>query len=77
MESRAVTRWDCHRFARAAHDAGVRYIGGCCGFQPYHIRALAEELLEERGGRRTPAMDKNKPWGAGEANSRMLWLRLR
>jgi len=24
---------------------GVRYIGGCCGFQPYHIRAIAEEVV--------------------------------
>ena len=23
---------------------GVRYIGGCCGFEPYHIRAIAEEV---------------------------------
>jgi hypothetical protein len=23
---------------------GIRYIGGCCGFEPYHIRALAEEV---------------------------------
>ena len=26
-----------------------RYIGGCCGFEPYHIRAMAEELRAERG----------------------------
>ena len=25
-------------------------MGGCCGFEPYHIRAIAEELAEERGG---------------------------
>jgi hypothetical protein len=23
---------------RAAYDLGIRYIGGCCGFEPYHIR---------------------------------------
>ena len=28
---------------------GIRYIGGCCGFEPYHVRAMAEELAEERG----------------------------
>ena len=27
-----------------------RYIGGCCGFEPYLIRAIAEELREERKG---------------------------
>ena len=38
-----------HKFAREAYDLGVRYIGGCCGFQAYHIRAVAEELEQERG----------------------------
>ena len=23
-------------------------MGGCCGFEPYHIRAMAEELAKER-----------------------------
>ena len=23
---------------------GVGCIGGCCGFEPYHIRAIAEEV---------------------------------
>ena len=27
----------------------MRLIGGCCGFEPYHIRAMAEELLDVRG----------------------------
>ena len=31
-------RWDMHKYAREAFDLGVRYIGGCCGFEPYHIR---------------------------------------
>ena len=44
MESRTITRWDVHRYAREAYDAGVRYIGGCCGFESYHIRAIAEEV---------------------------------
>ena len=38
-----------HKYAREAFDLGVRYIGGCCGFEPYHIRAMAEELAVERG----------------------------
>ena len=41
------------KYARAAYDLGIRYIGGCCGFEPYHIRAMAEELRAERG--RLPA----------------------
>merc|ERR1712183_536763 len=49
LEGRILTRWDMHRYAREAYELGVRYIGGCCGFEPYHIRAVAEELSEERG----------------------------
>ncbi|XP_030842751.1 S-methylmethionine--homocysteine S-methyltransferase BHMT2 [Strongylocentrotus purpuratus] len=59
MESRALTRTDVREFARRAYDeVGVRYIGGCCGFEPYHIRAIAEELTEERG-RSFPGRDKS------------------
>eukprot|EP00111_Clytia_hemisphaerica_P004838 TCONS_00013908-protein len=49
MESKTITRWDAQEFARRAYEAGIRYIGGCCGMEPYHIRAIAEELREERG----------------------------
>ncbi|XP_057303739.1 betaine--homocysteine S-methyltransferase 1-like [Hydractinia symbiolongicarpus] len=49
LESRLISRWDAHKFARRAYEAGVRFIGGCCGFEPYHIRAMAEELHKERG----------------------------
>ena len=44
LEPRIVTRWDMHKFARDAYSAGILYIGGCCGFEPYHIRAVAEEV---------------------------------
>lgn len=44
LEARVVTRWDVHKYARQAYDMGVRFIGGCCGFEPYHIRAIAEEV---------------------------------
>ncbi|CAH1792305.1 unnamed protein product [Owenia fusiformis] len=44
LESRSITRWDARKYARAAYDLGVRYIGGCCGFEPYHIREIAEEV---------------------------------
>jgi len=49
LEPRILTRYEVRRWARAAYEAGVRYIGGCCGFEPYHIRAIAEELAPERG----------------------------
>ncbi|XP_071962030.1 betaine--homocysteine S-methyltransferase 1-like isoform X2 [Antedon mediterranea] len=51
METRLLNRMDVHKFARDAYNLGVNYIGGCCGFEPYHIRALAEELAAERGCR--------------------------
>ena len=46
LEPRTLTRWDAHKYARQAYDMGVRFIGGCCGFEPYHIRAIAEEVRE-------------------------------
>jgi len=50
MEPRLVTRWEAARWAREAYTIGARVLGGCCGWEPYHIRAIAEELAEERGG---------------------------
>ena len=49
MEPRQITRIEAATFARKAYDLGVRVIGGCCGFESHHIRAMAEELAEERG----------------------------
>merc|ERR1712059_155944 len=49
LEPRSLTRYEVRRWAREAYSLGVRYIGGCCGFEPYHIRAIAEELSPERG----------------------------
>jgi len=48
-EPRQITRWDARKFAREAYELGIRYIGGCCGFEPYHIRAMGEELRDVRG----------------------------
>merc|ERR1712051_871603 len=50
VEPRQITRWEARKWARQAFELGVRYIGGCCGFEPYHIRAMAEELADVRGG---------------------------
>ena len=38
VEPRQITRWEARRWARQAYELGVRFIGGCCGFEPYHIR---------------------------------------
>jgi betaine-homocysteine S-methyltransferase len=44
------TRFEMAEFAAAARDAGVGYIGVCCGGAPHHVRAMAERL-----GRTVPA----------------------
>jgi len=49
IEPRQITRFEVKQWAREAYNIGVRYIGGCCGFEPYLIRAVAEELAQERG----------------------------
>jgi homocysteine S-methyltransferase len=36
------------RYAAKMVDAGARFIGGCCGTTPAHIRAMAEALAERR-----------------------------
>lgn len=43
-------RYEMAAFAQQACDLGVRYLGGCCGSGPHHIRAIAEAL-----GRQSPA----------------------
>ena len=45
LEPRICTRFDIHKYAREAYELGVRYIGGCCGFQPYHIRSVLTSHL--------------------------------
>lgn len=76
LEPRICTRFDMARFAREAYDLGVRYIGGCCGFEPYHIRAVAEELSAERG-RRPIAGGKWIPGAGGLAMHTKPWVRAR
>ncbi|KAG8131018.1 putative Betaine--homocysteine S-methyltransferase 1-like protein [Naja naja] len=55
LEPRILTRWDVHKYAREAYNLGIRYIGGCCGFEPYHIRAIAEEARKEYWENMLPA----------------------
>merc|ERR1711956_49672 len=58
VEPRQITRWEARKWARQAFELGVRYIGGCCGFEPCHIRGMAGELADVRGGL-TEASDKS------------------
>ena len=77
LEGRLATRWDMHRYAREAFELGVRYIGGCCGFEPYHIRAIAEELSAERGGKLPQGSMKHDVWGGGLTMHTKPWVRAR
>jgi len=49
VEPRQITRFEARKWAREAFNLGVRYIGGCCDFEPHHILAIAEELADIRG----------------------------
>jgi methionine synthase / methylenetetrahydrofolate reductase(NADPH) len=40
------------RYARRMVEAGVRFVGGCCGTTPRHIRSIAEALAEVGPGAR-------------------------
>ena len=78
LEPRTVTRFDMHKYARGAYNAGVRYIGGCCGIEAYHIRAIAQELEAEHGPRDTPfSFRKQKPWGGSLDKSDDALVRLK
>jgi len=76
LEPRICTRWDMHEYARKAWDMGIRYIGGCCGFEPYHVRAVSEELCKERG-KNCAATDKHDLWGGGLKMHTKPWVRAR
>ncbi|XP_041465761.1 betaine--homocysteine S-methyltransferase 1-like isoform X2 [Lytechinus variegatus] len=76
LEPRILTRWECHRYAREAYDLGIRYIGGCCGFEPYHIRAVCEELNKERGFY-PEGTEKHALWGDGLRQHTKPWVRAR
>lgn len=55
LEGRQLSRRALANFAREADEKGVRFIGGCCGVGPYHVRSMAEVL-----GRR-PASSAKSP----------------
>jgi len=77
LEPRVNTRYDIQRWARESYDAGVKFLGGCCGFEPYHIRAVAEELLPERQGRVCEASKKHELEAAGLLMHTKPWVRAR
>lgn len=44
MDPLLLSRRDLAEYAIEARQAGVNYIGGCCGVAPHHLRAMAEAL---------------------------------
>jgi 5-methyltetrahydrofolate--homocysteine methyltransferase len=44
-------------YACLARDAGARIIGGCCGTQPHHLRAM-RDALESRPRSARPTLDR-------------------
>jgi len=44
LEQHLCTRFEMADFARQAKEAGVNYIGICCGGAPYQVREMAEAL---------------------------------
>jgi hypothetical protein len=44
LEALTLTRAEMAAYAAEARDAGVRYIGSCCGSVANHVRAMAETL---------------------------------
>jgi len=76
LEPRILTRWDMHKYARDAYNLGIRYIGGCCGLEPYHMRAVAEELSKERG-KLPKGTEKHAMWGGGLLMHTKPWVRAR
>jgi len=77
LEPRVATRGEIQTWAREAYDLGIRYIGGCCGFGPYHIRAIAEELAEERGRLPEASEKHGVPLGSALVASNRPWVRSR
>ena len=61
-------RYEIGKFARAAADMGVHYIGLCCGAGPHHVRAVAEALgRAPEASRYSPDMSRHAFFGTNEA----------
>jgi betaine-homocysteine S-methyltransferase len=68
LEPFTCTRFEMADFAVAARDAGVNYIGICCGAGPQHVRAMAEALGRQvPASKYSPAMDLHPILGADAA----------
>jgi betaine-homocysteine S-methyltransferase len=61
-----LSRAEMGAYAREALDAGVNYIGACCGAVASHIRAMAVELGKKSVEEREWRFDYGKPMSAVE-----------
>jgi len=77
LEPRVCTRYEIHKWTREAYELGIRYIGGCCGIEPYHTRAMAEALMVERQNRLPEASKKHALEAAGLLMHTKPWVRAR
>jgi betaine-homocysteine S-methyltransferase len=65
LEPLMCNRFEVADFARASYEAGVRYLGVCCGAGPHHVRSLAEALgRTPPASRYSPDMSKHSFFGA-------------
>jgi betaine-homocysteine S-methyltransferase len=72
LEPLQCTRFEMADFARRARDAGVDYIGICCGGAPHHVRAMAEALGRETpASRYSPALELHPVLGAARGEALM------
>ena len=68
LDALTCNRYEMARFARAAHDLGATYLGGCCGTGPHHVRAMAEALgRHPPASRYSPDMSRHAYFGTHEA----------
>ncbi len=44
LDSFVLSRFEMAQYALDAKEAGINYIGSCCGSAPHHVRAMAEVL---------------------------------
>jgi len=76
LEPRFLTRFDMRKYARNAYEAGIRYIGGCCFFEAFHIREIVDELSQELQ-RKPPNAAKMEPWGTSVRILETPWIKQR
>jgi betaine-homocysteine S-methyltransferase len=66
LDPMQLTRGEMARFAADAREAGVHYIGSCCGAVAEHVRAMANELGKRTGPDREWRSTTGKPMSAFE-----------